>query len=89
MKTILNLVLLATLLALSACGADEDRQEVATHEEAGHEEERDGNEIGISAEQMSTAGIVVEPLAFRSMSAEITAPGEVKLNAYRLAYQHH
>ncbi len=46
------------------------------------EAEEHGNEIELSPIQMSTAGIVVEPLTLRDIAVEINAPGEVKLNAY-------
>ncbi len=54
-------------------------------EEAGHddhEEEEEGGAVEISTEQQRVAGIVVELLQVRSLAAEISAPGEVKLNAY-------
>lgn len=65
----------------------DDRKAAAEHqgEADGHDdgdEEEEGGAVEISAEQQRVAGIVVEPLQARSLAAEISAPGEVKLNAY-------
>jgi len=55
-------------------------------DEDGHDDHDEGEEEGgavdISVKQQRMAGIVVEPLQTRSLAAEISAPGEVKLNAY-------
>jgi len=55
-------------------------------DEDGHDDHDEGEEesgaVEISVEQQRMAGIVVEPLQTRSLAAEISAPGEVKLNAY-------
>ena len=60
--------------------------EVKGHEDeddhGDHDEEQEVGAIEISADQQRVAGIVVEPLQPRSLAAEISAPGEVKLNAY-------
>ena len=45
-------------------------------------EEEEGGSVAITLEQQQVAGIVVEPLVTRRIAGEITAPGEVKLNAY-------
>ena len=52
----------------------------ADHDDHGDEEE--GGAVEITAEQQRVAGIVVEPLQLRGLVAEISAPGEVILNAY-------
>lgn len=69
--------------------ADQHEGEADDHDEAGgdghsdhDEEEEEGGAVDISVEQQRMAGIVVEALQTRSMAAEISAPGEVKLNAY-------
>ena len=46
------------------------------------DEEEEGGSVAITPEQQQVAGIVVEPLVTRRIAGEITAPGEVKLNAY-------
>ena len=68
---------------------DHDEQETAGQHEGeaddhdeGDEEEEEGGAVDISVEQQRMAGIVVELLKARSLAAEISAPGEVKLNAY-------
>ena len=45
-------------------------------------EQAESGAVVISAQQQRVAGIVVEPLQLRSLASEISAPGEVKLNAY-------
>lgn len=62
----------------------DDHETGGQHEnEAGsHDEGEEDGAVDISVEQQRMAGIVVELLQARSLAAEITAPGEVKLNAY-------
>ena len=58
------------------------------HDEHGDEKEGDHDDEGVvklSEEQMKAAGIIVEKLQMRSISTVISAPGEVRLNAYRTA----
>lgn len=69
--------------------AAEHQGEAGDHDdgdEGGHsdhdEEEEESGAVEISVEQQRVAGIVVAPLQARSLAAEISAPGEVKLNAY-------
>ena len=52
------------------------------HEESGGEHEEGGAEIDLTPERMKAAGIIVEPLTLQDLEAEISAPGEVKLNSY-------
>ncbi len=47
-----------------------------------HAEEESGGDIEISLARQKVAGIVVEALGVAPLAVEITAPGEVKLNAY-------
>jgi len=67
---------------------DHDANETAGGhgEEEGHgdhdEEEGEGGAVEITAAQQRVAGIVIEPLQAQSLAAEISAPGEVTLNAY-------
>ncbi len=64
-------------------GEADDHDEGDEEEHGDHdEEEEEGGAVEISVEQQRMAGIVVEPLQTRSLAAEISAPGEVKLNAY-------
>ena len=51
------------------------------HDEHGHDEE--GQSVHLTPEQMRTAGIRVSPLQPQEVATAITAPGEVKLDAYR------
>ncbi len=50
------------------------------HGHGGHEEAP--GSVDITAQQMQTAGIVVEPLKLSDVKVSIRAPGEVRLNAY-------
>lgn len=76
---------------------DHDDQETVVQHESEADDHNEGDEDGrgdhdegeeesgavdISVEQQRMAGIVVESLQARSLAAEISAPGEVKLNAY-------
>ena len=45
-----------------------------------HDEEQRG--IELSDASIAAAGIIVEPLSFRSLESEVNAPGEVILNSY-------
>jgi len=54
------------------------------NEDEKHDEHEEGV-IELSPLQQKTAGIVVESLRKRELAAEIRAPGEVKLNAYKTA----
>jgi RND family efflux transporter MFP subunit len=51
-----------------------------THE--GEEEEHEEGIVHITAEQQAAVGIVVEPLALQVLAEVLTAPGEIRLNAY-------
>jgi len=87
---------LSTLWALCLCLAlatpiyaqhddhDDHDDQITANDAEGHEgdEEEEGGAVEISTEQQRVAGIVVEPLQTRSLRGEISAPGEVKLNAY-------
>ncbi len=67
----------------------QDSHENGHEDEHGHEaggEEGHEDEAGVvklSAEQMKTAGIVVEKIRLQNVAASLRAPGEVQLNAYR------
>lgn len=61
-------------------GGDDHGDEEGQGDHEGEEEE--GGSVAITPEQQQVAGIVVEPLVTRRIAGEITAPGEVKLNAY-------
>ena len=55
------------------------------HQEEGHQEEGQEEESGsveLTPESMKVAEIVVEALVWADLSAEIRAPGEIKLNSY-------
>ncbi len=95
---LLALCLFLTLVTpIYAQEDDHDDQETVVQHESEADDHNEGDEDGrgdhdegeeesgavdISVEQQRMAGIVVEPLQARSLAAEISAPGEVKLNAY-------
>jgi len=54
----------------------------AGEEHDDHAEEESETEIEISISRQEVAGIVVESIGIEPLAAEITAPGEVRLNAY-------
>lgn len=63
-------------------------EDTASHqEEAGHpdgdEHQEEAGTIKLTPEQIEAAGIVVIPLQPKPVARMVTAPGEVKLNAYR------
>jgi cobalt-zinc-cadmium efflux system membrane fusion protein len=88
LKLIALCLFLTLVTPIHAEQADHDIQEtVAEHqmEAAGqgdNEEEGEGGAVEISVEQQRVAGIVVELLQRRGLATEISAPGQVKLNAY-------
>ena len=59
---------------------DDEHKKEESHDD--HDEEDNDDAVEISKAQQQFADIVVEPLQLRSLSAEISAPGEVKLNTY-------
>jgi cobalt-zinc-cadmium efflux system membrane fusion protein len=73
---------LITLIGLSllvcACTPASDRSINDTL----HEDEHEEGVVHITAEQQAAAGIVVEPLALQVLDEVLTAPGEIRLNAY-------
>lgn len=76
---------LALITPIYAQQDNHDEEEAADHqgEAEGHgDEAEESAAVDISVAQQRVAGIVVEPLQARSLAAEISAPGEVKLNAY-------
>ncbi len=84
-KPLSKLFLLAVLLGLGVNGwsgseahDNEDNQE--QHED---HDEHEAGVVELSAAQQQAAGIVVQTLEPRQLAAEIRAPGEVMLNAYR------
>jgi RND family efflux transporter MFP subunit len=83
MALCLCLTLVTPIYAQEEDHDDHDEQETAAqHAGEADEEDEDGGTVDISVEQQRMAGIVVETLQARSLAAEISAPGEVKLNAY-------
>lgn len=71
-----------------AGNADHDAQQPGDQDEPGHgpegtHEEEAAGVVRLSPEQRKTAGIVVTPLQPKPVAAVVTAPGEVRLNAYR------
>ncbi len=68
-------------------GDEDEHDDADDHEDAEEHADHDGEaeEVGsvaIASAQQQVAGIVVEPLIARQLAAQVTAPGEVKLNAY-------
>lgn len=64
----------------SACAPDVPRTIADTHE--GEEEEHEQGVVHVTTEQQAAVGIVVESLASRVLDEVLSAPGEVRLNAY-------
>lgn len=62
-------------------GHDED-EEQGQDDHGDHGEQEEGGAVEINSAQQRVAGIVVEPLQLRGLATEISAPGEVILNAY-------
>ena len=62
-------------------GDEEDHDEHSDHadEKGEHDEE---SKVHLSSEQLLAAGIVVNTLTTQNVSSEISAPGEIRLNAY-------
>jgi len=89
MKNWITLTLALMMLAFAGAIWPEADQHGHEHDEArtedGHEGEHEEGVIQLSPEQQKMAGIVTEALKERILAAEIRAPGEVKLNAYKTA----
>ena len=89
MKNRITLVMALLMLAFAgACWpqADEHGHEHGeAQSEDGHEDEHEEGVIKLTPEQQKMAGIVTEALTQRTLAAEIRAPGEVRLNAYKTA----
>lgn len=67
--------------ANETAGGHGDEEEHGDHDEEGGEE-GEGAATEITVAQQRVAGIVIEALRPQSLAAEISAPGEVTLNAY-------
>ena len=75
---VLSLLLLTSLTC--ACAPDSSQMIADTHE--GEDEEHEEGIVHVTAEQQAGVGIVVEPLASQVLDEVLTAPGEIRLNAY-------
>jgi len=84
MKTVIWL--LAGMLAIGmplTLPASEDKHDVDSSEQGhGAGEERGDGAVSLTPEQVKAAGIVTEVLQLQHVTAEILAPGEIRLNAY-------
>lgn len=89
MKTSIFPTLLSLSLLLGGCGDNdnpvsrnnpESHAATSTADEHGHEEE--AGVVVLTPEQMQTAGVGVTRLEPRPVTATLSAPGEVTLNAY-------
>ena len=78
----MNTNLFKTLFLICALNFNHYTLASSEHEEDEHEEE---TAVKLTAEQMHTAGIVVEPLTEQAVQDVVVAPGEVMLNAYATA----
>lgn len=70
--------------AVSDLAVQADNNAVLNQQETLHDEHQEGV-ISLTAEQMKTAGIVVQPLQLQSIQSSINAPGEVTFNSYKTA----
>ncbi len=62
---------------------DDHAAEGHDHEGGGHGDHEEEGVVRLTPEQMRTARIAVTPLQPRPVAGMVSAPGEVKLNAYR------
>jgi cobalt-zinc-cadmium efflux system membrane fusion protein len=86
--SLLSLTLLINSVspAISAETSHQDHSPVSGLDE--HEDNNDQHQEGVvslTAEQMTTAGIVVEPLQLQLIHSFINAPGEATFNSYKTA----
>lgn len=86
--SLLSLTLLINSVspAISAETSHQDHSPVSGLDE--HEDNNDQHQEGVvslTAEQMTTAGIVVEPLQLQVIHSLINAPGEATFNSYKTA----
>jgi len=86
-----NIFFIILFLSLAACSENDTSEKQVGHEDIRNETQspesnKEGhNETGVvnlSSEQMKTANIIVQELAFKNVAINIKAPGEIKLNAY-------
>ena len=74
------LSMIALSLALSACSAERD--DLGARDQRSESEEHEEGVVHLSPEQQTAAGIEIEPLASRLVEEVLSAPGEIRLNAY-------
>jgi membrane fusion protein, heavy metal efflux system len=88
-RTALHVLLLVALLLLPACGREGAQEEKrrGEHREkpAGHEHHQEPGTVKLSAEAREAAGVTVEEVVRRPMSATLSATGVIELNADRLS----
>lgn len=89
----MNSNLFKIMFLACALSFNNDVRAVSDHEDDGHGHEsraqtgehHEETSVKLTAEQIRTANIVVEPLKLQTVRASINAPGEVMLNAYATA----
>jgi cobalt-zinc-cadmium efflux system membrane fusion protein len=75
-----NWTLFASVLLL-VCSSPSFAQE----DEHGHAEEEEGSAVELSAEERAAAGITTAAVGVRGLSAQVTMPAEIVINAYESA----
>jgi len=79
----LKSVCLIGFLMLSVASNSYAESEHEHHKERDYHEEHEGKvDVHLNADQIKAAGIVVETLQLSNLNREISAPGEITLNAY-------
>jgi RND family efflux transporter MFP subunit len=71
-----------SLLVCACAPASDPSISNTLHEEEHEDEEHEEGVVHVTGEQQAAAGIVVEPLASQVLAEVLTAPGEIRLNAY-------
>jgi RND family efflux transporter MFP subunit len=77
---LVGMLAIGTRLMLPA-SADEYHDHGVEHGEETHEG-HDGGAVELTPEQIAAAGLVIETLHLQQVTAQILAPGEIRLNAY-------
>jgi cobalt-zinc-cadmium efflux system membrane fusion protein len=73
-----------TSSTVSTLAVQTDNNAVPSKQETPHDEHQQ-SVISLTVEQITTAGIIVEPLQLQSIQSLINAPGEVAFNSYKTA----
>jgi len=79
---ILTLILLLSLAGACTPDAEQSGMDTDHDEEHEHEEAHEEGVVHLTPEQQAAGGIVAEPLTPRVLQEVVSAPGEIRLNAY-------